>query len=137
MRGAALAGLAAALALAGTLAAGAVPARLHRLHVPPPAAPPRALSVDEVEYALVPSRTAVSAGVVRISAYNRGMDDHDLVVVGPDGRPVASAATLTPGTSAILAPRLAAGDYRVICSLFAGTPASHELLGMRFVLHVR
>ena len=136
MRTAALAGLVAALAVAGTLAAGAASARLHRLHLPPPPAPPRALSVDEVEYDLVPSRNVVSAGVVRIAAYNRGMDDHDLVVVGPDARPLASAA-LAPGTSALLTPRLEAGDYRVICSLFAGTPASHELLGMRFVLHVR
>jgi hypothetical protein len=136
VRAAALAGLVAALALAGTLAMGAAGARLHRLHLPPPPAPPRALSVDEVEYDLVPSRSVVSAGVVRISAYNRGMDDHDLVVIGPDGRPIASAA-LAPKTSALLTPRLEAGDYRVICSLFAGTPASHELLGMRFVLHVR
>jgi hypothetical protein len=136
VRAAALAGLVAALALAGTLATGAAGARLHRLHLPSPPAPPRALSVDEVSSNLVHSRSVVSAGVVRIAAYNRGMDDHDLVVIAPDGQRLA-AAPLAPGASALLAPRLEPGDYRVICSLFAGTPASHELLGMRFVLHVR
>jgi len=32
---------------------------------------------------------------------------------------------------------LTPGRYKLFCSLQAGTPQSHELLGMRFVLTVR
>ena len=40
-------------------------------------------------------------------------------------------------TFAIGTPSLAAGRYRLFCSLQAGTPESHEDRGMAFVLEVR
>ncbi len=123
--------------LAALLAAGggsaAVGARKHRLQIPPRPAFPRALSVDETEYQLNPSRTVVSSGRVRINVYNRGMDDHDLVVYDAAGTTLG-ASVLLPGAADELFVTLPAGDYRVVCSLFAGTPVSHEALGMSFTL---
>jgi len=141
------------LALALAAVAVAAPSHYrHRLHLPPPprartapptpappttttGALPTSLSVDEVEYRLSPSHVAVAAGPVTIRAYNRGMDDHDLTLVDQDGQ--VFRVYLKPGESGTLAPTLAPGDYTVICSLFAGTPQSHEALGMHFVLQVR
>lgn len=115
----------------------AVPAaagRRRTLHLPtPPLA--RSLTVDESEWALRPSKRVVAAGTVRIRVYNRGEDDHDLVVVDQHG--VAHIAALEPGTQELLTPRLARGRYRLFCSLQAGTPESHEDRGMWFVLDVR
>jgi plastocyanin len=128
------------LALVALLASGiggtALAARKHRLQIPPRPAFPRALSVDESEYLLIPSRAVVSAGRVRISVYNRGMDDHDLVVYDAAGASLG-ATTLLPGAADEIVVTLPAGDYRVVCSLFAGTPISHETLGMRFTLTVQ
>jgi hypothetical protein len=135
------------LALALAAAAAAAPRHYrHRLHLPPPprvapapptttGALPTSLSVDEVEYHLSPSHLTVAAGPVTIRAYNRGMDDHDLTLVDQSGQ--VFRVYLKPGTSGTLTPTLAPGDYTVICSLFAGTPESHEALGMHFVLQVR
>lgn len=130
--------IAAACACAvATIGANAVTSgRAHRLKVPPAPALPRALSVDETEYELNPSRTVVSSGAVRLSAYNRGMDDHDLVVYDAAGTALGRA-TLPPGESGEMTVTLPAGSYRVVCSLFAGTPISHETLGMRFTLQVQ
>ncbi len=135
------------------LAAGATPVvaaltadqRVHRLHALPveavtPIAPPivtlaKALSVDEVEWALRPTRLKVAAGQVELNVYNRGMDDHDLAVYGSDGRQLAKV-DVPSGESRTINPTLAAGQYRIVCSLFAGTASSHEALGMRFTLAV-
>jgi plastocyanin len=128
------------ICLAGLLAAAfatvALGARKHRLKVPPRPAFPRALSVDETEYVLGPSRTVVSSGLVRINVYNRGMDDHDLVIYDQAGVQLGKSFLL-PGASDQIAVTLPAGDYRVVCSLFAGTPIAHETLGMRFTLRVQ
>ncbi len=125
------------VALAALLLAGvgsvALGARKHRLQIPPRPAFPRALSVDETEYQLNPSRTVVSSGRVRINVYNRGMDDHDLVVYDATGTSLG-ASVLLPGAADEIVVTLPAGDYRVVCSLFAGTPVSHETLGMTFTL---
>ena len=119
--------------LAGTAAA----ARKHRLQIPPRPAFPRALSVDETEYQLNPSRLVVSSGRVRLNVYNRGMDDHDLAVFDAAGTPVGTSGTLLPGDAGEVVVTLPPGEYRVVCSLFAGTPISHELLGMKFTLTVQ
>jgi plastocyanin len=130
-----------ALALLVVASVGAVladaAARKHRLKVPPRPAFPRAVSVDEIEYALNPSRTIISSGRVRIFAYNRGMDDHDIAVYDQAGNTVVAPVPLAPGGADEVTVTLPAGDYRVVCSLFAGTPASHELLGMKFTLTVQ
>lgn len=124
-----------ALCIAGT-ATPAPGARKHRLQVPPRPAFPRALSVDETEYQLTASRTVVSSGRVRLNVYNRGMDDHDLVVYDGARTPLAKSV-LPPDAADEIFVTLPAGDYLVVCSLFAGTPISHETLGMLFTLTVR
>ena len=55
-------------------------ARRHRIHVPPVNLP-HALTVDEREWAVQPSKTIVGAGTVTFNAYNRGQDDHNFVIV--------------------------------------------------------
>ncbi len=131
-RGLALAAVGALLVAAAAETAAA--ARIHRLQIPPRPAFPRALSVDESEYALGPSRTVVSSGRVRINVSNRGMDDHDLVVNDAAGAAKAPPLVLAPGAADEVVVTLPAGSYRVVCSLFAGTPVSHETLGMVFTL---
>lgn len=129
--------LAAALAASAALASIApavAPARRHRTVLPPPELA-HSLSIDEFEFRLRASKTVVAAGSVRIRGYNRGEDDHNLVVVDRRGR--VYHAELKPGESAVLTPTLTPGRYKLFCSLQAGTPDSHELLGMRFVLTVR
>ncbi len=117
------------------VASVALGARKHRLKPLPKPAFPRTLSVDETEFALGPSRTVVSSGKVKINVYNRGMDDHDLVVYDPN-RVALGATVLGPGASGQVTVALPAGNYQVVCSLFAGTPVSHETLGMAFTLRV-
>lgn len=109
--------------------------RKHRLRRPPKPALPRVVSVDEVEYALNASRTVVTAGRVKFNVYNRGQDDHDLVIYDGSGAELGKSILL-PGATDQLVVTLPAGEYRVVCSLFAGTPVSHETLGMKFVLRV-
>lgn len=115
-----LAGLAASSALAAP--------RLHRTTLPPPVALPRSLAVDESEWLVRPSRALVAAGDVTFRIYNRGMDDHDLSVI--DGAGALRQVPLAAGGEATLTVALPPGRYRLYCSLFAGTPESHEALGM-------
>jgi plastocyanin len=129
-----------ALAAAGlALAAGPLEpaARHHRLHVPPPivAALPASLAVDESEYTIRPSQIVLAAGDVKFNVYNRGMDDHDLTLV--DGNGVTQQIALKAGTNGTLIVALKPGSYRLYCSLFAGTPQSHDALGMHAVVDVR
>jgi uncharacterized cupredoxin-like copper-binding protein len=131
---------AAAVVVAAVAAApvtAAPPTRRHRVSRPPAAAPPlaRTLTVDESEWALRPSKRVVAAGEVKLHVYNRGEDDHNLVIV--DGAGSAHVVLLKPGTDGVLTPRLAPGRYRIICSLQAGTPESHEGKGMWFTLDAR
>jgi plastocyanin len=137
--------LAALLALAPAglaLAAGSAGTRLHRIHVPPPptavvpASLPHALAVDEQEYVVRPSHLELAAGQVAINAYNRGMDDHDVTIADASGRVVAQVG-LKSGAASSFSADLAPGTYTVYCSLFAGTPQSHEALGMHALVTVR
>jgi plastocyanin len=128
------------LAVVGVGIAAVAPppvARHHRLHVPPPPTPvlPSSLAVDEAEYTLRPSQIVVAAGQVKINVYNRGMDDHDLTVV--DGNGATQQVGVKPGTSATLIVALKPGTYRLYCSLFEGTPESHDALGMHSTIDVR
>ena len=124
--------LAGALTAALGVTADAKP-RKHRLRLPVPELG-RTLSVDEFEFALRPSKIAVGAGDVRIRVYNRGEDDHNLVVVGRDG---AHVLDLKPSTSGVMTVPLAPGRYKLYCALYEGTPQSHEAKGMRFDLQVQ
>jgi plastocyanin len=128
------------LAVVGVGVAAPAPSYLerhHRLHVPPPPTPvlPSSLAVDEAEYTVRPSQILLAAGQVKINVYNRGMDDHDLTVV--DGNGVTQSVPVKPGTSATLIVALKPGTYTLYCSLFEGTPDSHEALGMHATIAVR
>ena len=117
-------------------AASAVAApRLHRTKLPPPLPLPTSLAVDEGEYVVVPSKRVVAAGPVTFRIYNRGMDDHDLTLV--DGAGAGHTLYLAPGESGSLQVTLPPGRFKLYCSLFAGTPSSHEALGMAAVVTAR
>ena len=77
----------------------------------------------------------VAAGVVRIRAYNRGEDDHNVMLFEQDGTP--DVVSLKPGDAGTITAHLRPGTYKLFCSLFAGTPDSHEDKGMRLTLTVR
>jgi plastocyanin len=110
-------------------------ARRHRIHLPPVELP-RALTVDEREWAVQPSKTLVGAGTVTFHAYNRGQDDHNFVIVDAAGV-VAGQASLIPGSAATVTAHLRPGTYQLFCSLFAATPESHYARGMHAELTVR
>ena len=126
------------LTCAGLLSASvAVPAasgRRHRVRTPP-AVLGHTLTVDESEWTLRPSKTVVAAGALTLRVYNRGEDDHDMLLVTRDG--ARHVVALKPGESGTVQADVAPGRYTVICSLFAGTPDSHEVKGMAFVLTAR
>ena len=92
------------------------------------------MAVDETEYSIGLSRTLVGAGEVTFNVYNRGMDDHDLAVVDANGN--VQVVAVPPRETRSLVVQLGVGQTRVYCSLFAGTPASHEALGMSAALDV-
>ncbi len=94
----------------------------------PPAPLPRTVAVDETEYSIGLSRPLVGAGQVTFNVYNRGMDEHDLAVVDVNG--VVQVVSVPSRESRSLVAQLGVGRVRIYCSLFAGTPASHEALGM-------
>ena len=120
--------------LAAALASPAAQARRHRIVLPgEPLA--HALTLDESEWTMRGSKTVVAAGTVTIRAYNRGQDDHNVMLVQSDGTPEVVA--LKPGESGTITAQLRPGTYKLYCSLFAGTPDSHEDKGMRFFLTVR
>lgn len=107
----------------------------------PPASPPpppplaRSVAVDETEYSIELSRTIVGAGEVTFNVYNRGMDDHDLAVVDTNG--TVQVVAVPPRETRSLVATLAPGRAKLYCSLFAGTPGSHEALGMSTTVEVR
>jgi hypothetical protein len=137
MRRAVATGVVLTLAATAAPAIAGPPTRTHRPHRPPAAAQPlaRTLTVDESEWVLRPSKVVVAAGVVRLRVYNRGEDDHNLLLVDAAG--AAHVILLRPGTDGVLTPKLARGRYRLVCSLQAGTPESHEDKGMWFTLDAR
>ncbi len=111
------------------VAASAVAApRLHRTKLPPPLPLPTSLAVDEGEFVVIPSKRVVAAGEVTLRVYNRGMDDHDLTLVDAAG--ITHQVYLGPGDSNSIRATLTPGTWKLYCSLFAGTPSSHEALGM-------
>jgi len=113
--------------------AGSAGGRRHRLHLPPPPAVPalpQSIAVDEFEWGMRGTHLRVAAGHLQIHVYNRGMDDHDLAVVDAQG--VLHTVPLVSGGDAVLDVDVSAGPVKLFCSLFAGTPDSHEAKGMVF-----
>ena len=134
LRRPALVTAAAASVAAAALAAPAA-ARLLPTHLPPPRH--RSLAVDEREWSVRPSHAGLARGRVRITVYNRGMDDHDLAIAAPDGT-IVGRVSVSAGRSATFSPVLRrAGRYRLYCTLFAGTPDAHVARGMLATIVVR
>jgi plastocyanin len=128
----------AVVAVAGS--ASGIISRQHRLHLPTPPLP-HSLTVDESEYTVVPSERVVAAGNVTFQVYDRGQDEHNLTVQGPitpsgAGR-IRGQVWMQSGGSATIVTKLPAGTYKLYCSMFAGTPQSHEMLGMHVLINVR
>jgi plastocyanin len=123
----------AALVVCGLLAPPAF-SRRHRIHRIAPALP-SSLAVDEQEFSVRPSQTVVAAGKVTFHAYDRGQDPHNMTIIGSHGQ--IAQVSMLPGGSGNVAVTLAPGTYRLVCTLFAGTPQSHEALGMHALLTVR
>lgn len=115
------------LSLLAAATAVAAP-RVHRLTLPPPPPLPTSLAVDEDEWTVIPSKKVVAAGPVTLRVYNRGMDDHDLSVVDSTG--TLHRVDLGPGGTGEIRANLTPGTWKLWCSLFDGTPQSHELFGM-------
>ena len=120
--------LSAVLALLGASAAEARP-RVHRLRVPPPPAEvlPSSLVVD------MTSGTCARAHASRPARCDRRLQPrhgrprpHD----GGRGRGAADRAADGQRGPGRLVVDLAPGRYKLYCSLFAGTPSSHEVFGM-------
>ena len=129
-----IAGVLIAVSLLAAATAVAAP-RVHRLTLPPPPPLPTSLAVDEDEWTVIPSKRVVAAGPVTLRVYNRGMDDHDLSLVDATG--ALHRIYLAPGTSSEIQATLTPGTWKIWCSLFAGTPDSHELFGMVSTIEAR
>jgi len=117
--------------------AGSTGERFHRLHLPPPptSALPQSLAIDEFEYGIRGSHLEVAAGPLLIHVYNRGQDAHDLTLVNANGQ--VQSVPVASGADAVLKVNVASGPVQLYCSLFAGTPDSHEAKGMLFNLTVK
>jgi hypothetical protein len=129
-----IAGVLMAVSLLAAATAVAAP-RVHRLTLPPPPPLPTSLAVDEDEWTVIPSKRVVAAGPVTLRVYNRGMDDHDLSLIDATG--ALHRVDLAPGTSSEIRVTLTPGTWKLWCSLFAGTPDSHELYGMVTTIEAR
>jgi hypothetical protein len=121
--------IAVAVALAGLIAAGVAGA-----HASSSRRAPARLMVAGTEYRLQLSRGAVKRGPALIQFVNRGEDPHDLRLLraGASATRTVSVPEIRPGEIVQLDTRLAAGRYRLWCSL-----PGHEQRGMRAVLSVR
>jgi hypothetical protein len=120
-------------------APGAVPIVPGATATPTPAPLPTRTSVrldDTSEpWTLAPERDALGAGRITFTAYNRGMDDHELSVDSPS-RTVHYATIEVPAGSTDDPPHvtvdLAPGQYVLFCGL-----PGHEQAGMISTITVR
>jgi len=133
------ASLVVAVAAASSSSAGGV-LRRHRLILPTPPLP-HSLTVDESEWVIVPSQRVIAAGSDTFQVYDRGQDEHNLTIQGPITRTstgrMRAQVWMQSGGSATIVANLPAGTYKLYCSMFAGTPQSHEKLGMHALITVR
>ncbi len=127
-------------AVVASLPAAGGALRRHRLILPTPPLP-HSLTVDESEWAVVPSQRVVAAGEVTFQVYDRGQDEHNLTVQGPitssGPGPIRGQVWMQSGASATIVAKLPAGTYKLYCSMFMGTPQSHYKLGMHALISVR
>jgi hypothetical protein len=72
-----------------------------------------------------------------VEAVNRGSDPHDVAIRRVGGRRLATTGVVAPGGhTRRFRVRLKPGRYVLYCTIAAGTPLSHERLGMRDTLRV-
>ena len=123
--------------LALVMAASAVAApRLHRTKLPPPLPLPTSLAVDEGEWLVVPSKRVVAAGdgdAARLQP-RRGRPRPGRCV---DATGAVRQTCSAPGGTGTLRVTLTPGVWKLYCSLFAGTPDSHEDRGMVAVMRAK
>ena len=118
-------------------AGGPAPAPAPDEPAPPseqPAPPPQRYyrsGVDLREFTVRVTRNTLDAGTIELVATNFGEDDHDMAL-SQDGILIAKTPVIAPQTSATLTTELAAGTYKVYCSLL-----DHDAAGMRASLVVR
>jgi plastocyanin len=102
----------------------------------PAAGAPRgttAVGIGEREYRIAVYRPRVAPGRLRLNVANYGEDVHDLAVVAPGGRVLASTGDLRAGARVSVAARLTRpGRYRLVC-----TKRGHAAMGMVAALVVR
>ena len=98
---------------------------------PPTAPAPARLAIRQREFTLTLSRPQIAPGAAIVEVQNGGEDPHDLAVLAGDGSTIASVGEVRPGAIGDLRLTLAAGTYRLICSL-----PGHEAAGMRATLRV-
>jgi uncharacterized cupredoxin-like copper-binding protein len=79
---------------------------------------------------VTPAYRTLRAGPIEFNATNLGMDDHDFSV--RQGGPTLASVALLPGQSESVRLTLAAGTYRLFCSL-----PGHEQVGMKADITVR
>ena len=92
-----------------------------------------AIGVAEREFTISPYRRSVRPGAVRFNVRNYGEDGHNLVVVSPRGRRLATSPEIPAGERYTLPVTLRRpGVYRLLC-----TQADHLRRGMRTSLRVR
>ncbi len=100
------------------------------------ASPERVVAITAVEVEFSPKQITVRPGAVTIRLTNRGNDQHNFVLAGPDGKDIdgvpSISAHLKPGQVAEKTFTLGAGTYAFYCNW-----SSHYQLGMTGVLTVK
>lgn len=101
--------------------------------LPPVEPEPNRVSVKSAEYLYILSRPSVSAGAVTVELNNYGEDPHNLHLQrqGGGAEPELEIAETGPQQRTVAQFALAAGSYRLWCSL-----PEHDELGMHTTLEV-
>ncbi|HEY4024795.1 MAG TPA: cupredoxin domain-containing protein [Candidatus Dormibacteraeota bacterium] len=94
------------------------------------AKPAGSIQVTMTEYRFDPSSISVKPGRATFFLVNSGAVAHDMVVLAPDGRRLASSELVQGGNSSVFTiDDLPAGSYRIICD-----QPGHEAAGMKGTL---
>lgn len=97
-----------------------------------PPLPPARVQIVAREFSLAPSRPVINAGKAIIELANFGEDPHDLRLQRIGGTKIYGWPVAQPGVVETRTLTLAAGRYRLWCSL-----ANHRAFGMLATLVVR
>lgn len=102
------------------------------LAAPAPSGSVGRMQVVANEYRFTLSRTKIEKGQTMIELANFGMDPHDLQIQDQKGGRTYTTGVVAPGTRRTVTVKLAAGRYRLWCSLL-----DHQTLGMSTVVTVK